>query len=59
MEETRMEDRQNMIQADRLAYNYVKYDEEGREKETIRAVDGVSFEVRKGDFVAILGHNGS
>ena len=59
MEETQMEDRQNMIQADRLAYNYVKYDEEGREKETIRAVDGVSFEVRKGDFVAILGHNGS
>ena len=54
-----MEDRQNMIQADRLAYNYVKYDEEGREKETIRAVDGVSFEVQKGDFVAILGHNGS
>ena len=59
MEEMQMEDRQNMIQADRLAYNYVKYDEEGREKETIRAVDGVSFEVRKGDFVAILGHNGS
>ena len=59
MEETRMEDRQNMIQADGLAYNYVKYDEEGREKETIRAVDGVSFEVQKGDFVAILGHNGS
>ena len=59
MEETQMEDRQNMIQADRLAYNYVKYDEEGREKETIRAVDGVSFEVQKGDFVAILGHNGS
>ena len=59
MEETRMEDRQNLIQTDRLAYNYVKYDEEGREKETIRAVDGVSFEVQKGDFVAILGHNGS
>ena len=59
MEEMQMEDRQNMIQADRLADNYVKYDEEGREKETIRAVDGVSFEVRKGDFVAILGHNGS
>ncbi|OUQ22911.1 energy-coupling factor transporter ATPase [Lachnoclostridium sp. An131] len=54
-----MEDRQEMIRADRLAYNYIKYDEEGREKETIRAVDGVSFEVEKGDFVAILGHNGS
>ena len=59
MEEKRMEERQEMIRADRLAYNYIKYDEEGREKETIRAVDGVSFEVEKGDFVAILGHNGS
>ena len=48
-----------MIKADKLVYNYTKYDEEGREKETIRAVDGVSFEVEKGDFVAILGHNGS
>ena len=58
-EETRMEKRQEMIKADKLVYNYRKYDEEGREKETIRAVDGVSFEVEKGDFVAILGHNGS
>ena len=54
-----MENRQEMIKADKLVYNYTKYDEEGREKETIRAVDGVSFEVEKGDFVAILGHNGS
>ena len=54
-----MENRQEMIKADQLVYNYTKYDEEGREKETIRAVDGVSFEVEKGDFVAILGHNGS
>ena len=54
-----MEKRQEMIKADKLVYNYRKYDEEGREKETNRAVDGVSFEVEKGDFVAILGHNGS
>ena len=54
-----MEERKEMITADKLAYNYIKYDEEGREKEKIRAVDGVSFEVEKGDFVAILGHNGS
>ena len=54
-----MEKRQERIKADKLVYNYRKYDEEGREKETIRAVDGVSFEVEKGDFVAILGHNGS
>ena len=48
-----------MIKADKLVYNYRKYDEEGREKETIRAVDGVSFDVQKGDFIAVLGHNGS
>ena len=54
-----MEERKEMITADKLAYNYIKYDEEGREKEKIRAVDGVSFEVEKGNFVAILGHNGS
>ena len=58
-EETRMEKRQDMIKADKLVYNYRNYEEEGGEKETIRAVDGVSFEVEKGDFVAILGHNGS
>ncbi len=48
-----------MIKADKLVYNYRKYDEEGREKETIRAVDGVSFDAQKGDFIAVLGHNGS
>lgn len=54
-----MEEKREMIKAEDLAYEYRKYDEEGREKEMIRAVDGVSFEVRKGEFVAILGHNGS
>lgn len=54
-----MEEKREMIKAEDLAYEYRKYDEEGREKEMIRAVDGVSFDVRKGEFVAILGHNGS
>ncbi len=54
-----MEEKREMIKAEDLAYEYRKYDEEGREKEMTRAVDGVSFEVRKGEFVAILGHNGS
>lgn len=48
-----------MLKARDLVFEYRKYDEEGREKECIRAVDEVSLEVQKGDFVAILGHNGS
>lgn len=48
-----------MLKARDLVFEYKKYDEEGREKELIRAVDGVSLDVEKGDFVAILGHNGS
>lgn len=48
-----------MVQAQSLVYEYKKYDEEGRETDAIRAVDEVSFQVEKGDFVAILGHNGS
>lgn len=48
-----------MLKARDLVFEYRKYNEEGREKECIRAVDEVSLEVQKGDFVAILGHNGS
>ena len=48
-----------MVQAQSLVYEYKKYDEEGPETDAIRAVDEVSFQVEKGDFVAILGHNGS
>ena len=54
-----MEKKETMIQAEDLVYEYRKYDEEGRERELIKAVNGVSFQIEKGDFVAILGHNGS
>lgn len=48
-----------IIEAAKLAFEYKKYDENGEVEETIRAVDGVNLDVKKGDFVAILGHNGS
>ena len=48
-----------IIEAAKLAFEYKKYDENGEVEETIRAVDGVDLDVKKGDFVAILGHNGS
>ena len=48
-----------MIKANHLVYEYQKYDDEGNVCDTKRAVDGVELDVKKGDFVAILGHNGS
>ena len=42
-----------------LVYEYAKHDEEGNVESTIRAVDGVNLDIKKGEFVAVLGHNGS
>ena len=39
--------------------NLGKLDEEGNVEDILRALDDVSLEVQKGEFVAILGHNGS
>ncbi|MCI8853581.1 MAG: energy-coupling factor transporter ATPase [Lachnospiraceae bacterium] len=49
----------DMIQAERVVYEYARYDDEGNVAEMKRAVDGVDLDIQKGDFVAILGHNGS
>ena len=48
-----------MIKAEKLAFEYIRRDEEGNVEGIIRAVDGVDMEIGRGDFVAILGHNGS
>ena len=48
-----------MIKAEKLAFEYIRRDEEGNIEGIIRAVDGVDMEIERGDFVAILGHNGS
>lgn len=45
----------DMLKIKNLIHDYV--DEE--EKEVVRAIDGVSLNVEKGQFIAILGHNGS
>ena len=45
-----------IIEAAKLAFEYKKYDENGEVEETIRAVDGVNLDVKKGDFV-VAGEN--
>lgn len=48
-----------IIRADKLAFDYLKMDEDGNVESKSRAIDDVDLDVKEGDFVAILGHNGS
>lgn len=48
-----------MIVMDHLAFEYIRRDEEGNVESITRALDDVSLQVKRGEFVAILGHNGS
>ena len=49
----------SMINAQNIVYEYIRRDEEGNVENINRAVDGVSVDVKAGEFIAILGHNGS
>ena len=48
-----------MIRTKDLTFDYNKLDEEGNVVGKMRAIDEVNVEVKEGQFVAILGHNGS
>ena len=48
-----------IIKASKLAFDYLKMDEEGKVESKSRAIDDVDLDVEEGDFIAILGHNGS
>ena len=48
-----------MIQTEKLVYEYEKRDKEGNVIGTSRAIDEVDIEAKEGQFIAILGHNGS
>ena len=49
----------DMVQTEKLIFEYEKRDEEGNVIGTSRAIDEVDIDVQKGQFIAILGHNGS
>ena len=48
-----------IIKASRLIYDYIRRDEEEHIEEVSPAIDELTLDIKKGDFVAILGHNGS
>ena len=48
-----------IIKATKLIFEYVRRDEQDHVEEVKRAIDDVDVDIKKGDFVAILGHNGS
>lgn len=49
----------SIVKAKNLTYEYFKRDEEGNVDGTIKAVNDVSLRIRRGSFIAIVGHNGS
>ena len=51
--------RMEMIKTRDLVYEYTKETEEENKVEVFRALDGVSLDVQAGQFIAVLGHNGS
>lgn len=49
----------SIIEAKNLSFDYIRRDEDGNVEGITRAVDDVSLAIEQGDFIAILGHNGS
>lgn len=48
-----------IIKASKLIYDYIRRDEDEHVEEVSRAIDNLTVDIKAGDFVAILGHNGS
>ena len=48
-----------IVRAAKLVYEYIRRDEEENIEEVNRAIDGLDVDIQTGDFVAVLGHNGS
>lgn len=49
----------NIIESKDLIHEYSRRDEDGNVTGIIRAIDGVDIQVKQGDFIAVLGANGS
>ena len=54
-----MEIDMGIVKADKLTFEYIRRDEDGNVDSITTAVDNVSLDIQTGEFVAVLGHNGS
>lgn len=48
-----------MVKADGVVFEYIRRDENGDVESIVKALDNINMHVKEGQFVAILGHNGS
>lgn len=48
-----------IVEAKNLTFEYIRRDEEGNVEGITTEVDNVNIDIKAGDFVAVLGHNGS
>ena len=54
-----LKNHEDIIVAENVTFEYYRRDEEGNVEGITTAVDNVSLTMQKGDFIAVLGHNGS
>lgn len=50
---------EDIIQARDIVFEYYNYDENGEQKEAITALNHINLSIKEGEFLVVLGHNGS
>jgi energy-coupling factor transport system ATP-binding protein len=48
-----------IIKTSKLVHEFIRRDEEGNVESITTALDNVNLDIKEGQFIAILGHNGS